>query len=355
MDNKNTKNKEKKEVKEYKKDTQGRDWVFCVNNPKMTEDGLFEYLKTLTSVKYFCFGREMGDGTHSNPVGTEHHQGYIEFATPRHFSTVKNYFSEHAIGVNGNVQHRVAKRTEARDYVLKIGKHADKAHTKISKTYEGGEFIDDGERSDVAQLKQRIDDGATDRELADSMGRTYARCLQFVDRHRMTNLIEKFGNKRRLDLQVTYIHGKAGIGKTRWVMDKYGDGNVYRVSDYDSFLFDRYNNEDIIIFEEFYGQVKMSLMLNYLDIYPLWLRARYNNKLACYTKVFIISNIPLNEQYKNVQTESPEIFKAFLRRIHQIFNFNISKDVPVDIDGDITPVKVTQAALIPVDDEDLPF
>ena len=60
MDERNIENNEKKE---YKKDTQGRDWVFCVNNPKMTEDEFFEYLKSLVNVKYFCFGREKGDGS----------------------------------------------------------------------------------------------------------------------------------------------------------------------------------------------------------------------------------------------------------------------------------------------------
>lgn len=233
------------------KDTQGHDWVFCINNPKRTEDEFFEYLKTLVNVKYFCFGREKGDGSDDNPNGTEHHQGYIEFSMPKKFSTVKGYFSEAAIGVNGNIQHRKAKRNQARDYVFKIGFHADKSHTRLSRVYEYGEFIDDGERCDVAQLRDQIDAGASDKDLSISMPKTYARCLQFVDRHRMTNLIEKFGKIRRLNLEVTYIHGKTGIGKSSYIMDKYGDENVYRITDYDSFLFDKYISQDIAIYSSF--------------------------------------------------------------------------------------------------------
>lgn len=58
-------------------------------------------------------------------------------------------------------------------------------------------------------------------------------------------------------------------------------------------------------------------MLKYLDGYPLMLPCRYSNKVACYTKVFLISNIPLSAQYPNVQLSEPETYCAFCRRINQ--------------------------------------
>ena len=63
-------------------------------------------------------------------------------------------------------------------------------------------------------------------------------------------------------------------------------------------------------------------MLNYLDIYPLHLPARYNDRVACYTKVYITSNIPLSEQYKAEQQSRPETWKAFLRRIHKVYAYH---------------------------------
>ena len=59
-------------------------------------------------------------------------------------------------------------------------------------------------------------------------------------------------------------------------------------------------------------------MLNYLDVYPVTLPARYCNKVVCYNRVFITTNIPLEEQYQEVQKESPETWAAFLRRIHEV-------------------------------------
>ena len=71
----------------------------------------------------------------------------------------------------------------------------------------------------------------------------------------------------------------------------------------------------MIVFEEFASQIPIEEMLNLLDIYPLMLPARYSDKVACYTKVYITSNLPLGRQYQAVQQYHPETWKAFLRRI----------------------------------------
>jgi hypothetical protein len=100
-------------------------------------------------------------------------------------------------------------------------------------------------------------------------------------------------------------------------MDKYGYSNVYQVTNYDH-PFDGYKGQDIIIFEEFRSSLKIDDMLKYLDCYPLMLPCRYADKVACYTTVFLISNIPLEQQYPNVQLDNPETWAAFRRRIHHI-------------------------------------
>ena len=46
--------------------------------------------------------------------------------------------------------------------------------------------------------------------------------------------------------------------------------------------------------------------------------ARYSNRIATHTKVWIISNISLLSQYANIQKDEPESWKAFLRRINTV-------------------------------------
>ncbi|MBA9083828.1 hypothetical protein FHR92_000271 [Fontibacillus solani] len=62
-------------------------------------------------------------------------------------------------------------------------------------------------------------------------------------------------------------------------------------------------------------------MLNYLDGYPLELPCRYANKVACFTKVYIVSNTGLLEQYKNAQEQANNVWEAFLRRIHKVIMY----------------------------------
>ena len=104
-------------------------------------------------------------------------------------------------------------------------------------------------------------------------------------------------------------------------MDKYGYENVYRVTDY-LHPFDNYKGQKVLLLEEFRGSLKINDMLNYLDGYPLELPCRYNNKSACYTDVFICTNIDLLEQYTNIQKEQKETWNAFLRRLDYVKVFN---------------------------------
>jgi len=331
-----------------KHDTQRRNWVFTINNPIQSEKELLEYLRNLPHAKFGCFGRERGDGYEDNEDGTIHFQGYIEFDQPKWFSTIKGYLSEPNVVPNAHIEPRKGTRKQARDYVYKVGTYAYKAHTLIGEVYSFGEWVDDGERSDLNQLKDLIEEGATDIDLAETVTSTYARHLQFVDRYRQAIQKELFGRTRRLDLEVVYIHGSSGVGKTRHIMDKYGDGNVYRVTDYDNKPFDNYDGEDIVVFEEFRSQVKIDIMLNWLDIYPVKLPARYHNKVACYTKVFVVSNWKPSEQYKKVQTSHSTTWRAFTRRFHKVYDFDISKTEPI-------PKEFAFGELLPVSDEELPF
>ena len=78
-------------------------------------------------------------------------------------------------------------------------------------------------------------------------------------------------------------------------------------------------------------------MLKYLDGYPLELPSRYMNKYACYTQVFIISNIPLIKQYPAVQLNEFESWLAFTRRINLVHEHVDGKikqyDIKPDKDG----------------------
>ena len=101
--------------------------------------------------------------------------------------------------------------------------------------------------------------------------------------------------------------------------------------------------------EEFRSSLKIQDMLNYLDGYPLKLPCRYANKIACYTKVYIITNISLSEQYESIQSEHLETWQAFKRRIKKVIHYSkdgqISESNSNDIINSFMPVDSDEARL----------
>ena len=298
-------------------DMQRHAFQLTINNPK--EHG-FDHLaikKTLIdnfpTIRFFCMADEVGLEEH-----TPHTHVYVTFTSRVRFSTLKKHFPPAHILV-------AAKSTEENiNYIKKSGKWADseKSKTSIPGTYEewGTPPVQKGKRMDMEELYQMIENGYSTGEIL-RLNNDYILNIDKIDKVRTTLLIEKYKGERRLDLRVTYISGVTGKGKTRDVLDTYGDYDTYRVTGYKN-PFDHYGCQSSILFEEFRSQLPLSDMLNYLDVYPIILPARYSDRYACYHNVCIASNWRLEEQYRNIQEEDPASWKAFLRRIHEVKVYN---------------------------------
>lgn len=105
----------------------------------------------------------------------------------------------------------------------------------------------------------------------------------------------------------------------------------------------------VLFLDEFRSSFKISEILDYLDGQPIRIRGRHFNRVACYDTVYIVSNIPLTEQYTKIQQSEPATWAAFLRRITAVYDFDISKDTPVNKHTG-KPIEKT-ITLIPIDDD----
>jgi len=305
---------------------QSRKWLLTFNNPAehgFTHDKISDTLAGLAAVAYWCMCDETGE------EGTYHTHLYVAFRNPKLHTVLANAFPgahrDTAYGTSQQNRDYVAKDGEkfnkqpdgAYDYVDKEGKR----HTGVnySDTFqEWGEMPQEhqGKSKDVERIYGMLKDGASNLEIVDAVPAAMMN-LEKVERTRSMLRDAEFSSAWRT-LDVTYIFGKTGTGKTRGVMDKYGYANCYRVTDY-KHPFDTYDGQDVIIFEEFRGSLKHGDMLNYLDGYPLLLPCRYFNRQACYTKVYLITNIPPDAQYLNVDLESRN---AFFRRITKVIAYD---------------------------------
>lgn len=300
-------------------DTRSRKWQLTINNPtehNLEHNTIKEYLSNLDNLIYWCMCDEIG-----GKEKTYHTHVYIHLKNAIRFSTLKSMFTTaHIEKANGTA-------IQNKDYILKQGKYADteKESTNLKDTFEEMGIVPEesqGKRTDLIEIFEMAKDGIKTVDILSE----YPSALLYIDKiEKVRTEIqrEKFKNTFR-KLDVTYIYGKTGAGKTRYVMDSFGYENVYRVTDYKN-MFDSYSMQDVIIFEEFRSSVHVKDMLSYLDGYPIDLPCRYSNKVACFTKVFIISNIDLLAQYTDIQRKEVETYRAFLRRINKIIYFDYSQ------------------------------
>ena len=301
----------------YDNKAQSRKWLLTINNPLdhgMTHDEIIDCAQKFNP-DYVCLADEIGES------GTLHTHVYLYSSSPMRFSTVKKRFpTAHIDKANGTAQ-------ENRDYIRKEGKWAD---TRKSETSVGGTFKEFGELPDeatekspkYAKLLQCVKDGMSNQEIL-AIDPSFAFHLEHIDKLRQDIRFEKYLTENRF-IKVHYLYGDSGTGKTRSIYEKHPPEEICRITNYPAngnVQFDAYKGQSVLVFEEFHSEIPISAMLNYLDIYPLMLPARYHDRIACYLTVYITSNIPLEDQYRDIQKHEMETWHAFLRRIHTVTEF----------------------------------
>ena len=297
--------------------TQSRKWALVINNP--LEAGLdhaaIREILYRFSPAYFCMADEIAT------TGTYHTHIFLFSPSPMRFSTVKNRFS------TAHIEKAYGSAKANRAYILKEGHWADtdKAETSVSGTFEEWGDLPAEKEEEAPEMFKLIQDlraGKSVMEIIEDNPKLAFR-IREIETLRQASLEEKYSAENRA-LEVTYLYGASGTGKTRGIFEKHDRKSICRITDYggrNGVRFDAYHCQDVLVLEEFHSQIPISAMLNYLDIYPLTLPARYTDRIACYTKVYITSNIPLEEQYRDIQRYQMETWRAFLRRVQNVIEY----------------------------------
>ena len=297
--------------------TQSRKWALVINNP--LEAGLdhaaIREILYRFSPAYFCMADEIAT------TGTYHTHIFLFSPSPMRFSTVKNRFS------TAHIEKAYGSAKANRAYILKEGHWADtdKAETSVSGTFEEWGDLPAEKEEEAPEMFKLIQDlraGKSVMEIIEDNPKLAFR-IREIETLRQAILEEKYSAENRA-LEVTYLYGASGTGKTRGIFEKHDRKSICRITDYggrNGVRFAAYHCQDVLVLEEFHSQIPISAMLNYLDIYPLTLPARYTDRIACYTKVYITSNIPLEEQYRDIQRYQMETWRAFLRRVQNVIEY----------------------------------
>lgn len=220
--------------------TKSRGWSITINNPTIEEIEFFSKYSDAecTHSKYQI---EKGE------KGTPHLQGCIYYKNARQFKTVKHAFPR------ANIQ-------PARDYD-RLVTYCSKEDTRISPGLESGVKPTKGRRTDLEEVANKIRSGSSPSSIASEHPDMFIKYHKGI--FALSNELQQHRTTKSVN---TWICGKAGVGKTKYVFDHHNRNDIY-VKD-GTMWWDGYKNQSVILIDDFDGRWPYRDLLRLLDTYP---------------------------------------------------------------------------------------
>lgn len=296
-----------------------RSWFCVLNNPQSVFPDMENPEDMVqAAIDRWCLNKpyrtcavnyEIGD------TGNHHMHMVLEDPSKSRFSAVqKLYPGIHIERTRGN-------KEQAEDYILKRGRFAEKNHTiLVPAIFRGQIKANQGKRNDLDTIQELIEQGRTPNEIMD-LNIHYRNYESIIKKTYFSKLYNETPPKR--NVLCIWHCGNAGSGKTYEYInlcEKYGENNVYLLNDYDKGGFDNYCGEKILCMDEFRGQIRFSLLMNYLDGYKVQIPCRYANSFALWDEVHIFTVLSPEMVYQNMVSDNQEIdtIAQLFRRINTI-------------------------------------
>lgn len=119
-------------------------------------------------------------------------------------------------------------------------------------------------------------------------------------------------------MEVYYIYGNPGTGKTRFVKTLVDPTKAYYVNYYNDFSFIDYADKHILILDEFMGQFNLGFMNKLLSGDKVKSKCFKAFRPIQFDKIFIISNRDYLELYKNEQDTT--LYNTFVKSLNYIIH-----------------------------------
>ncbi len=258
-------------------------------------------LKDLTAVyeKYDDIIRFVAWGVEKCPKTKRlHHQGWIQFLTPKDLGPVKRI-----LGGKAHCEPCWGTEFENDKYCKKGGNY-----TCL------GKFVSQGHRSDLEDIKKRIDSGGTMLEIWNAHPGDFVRYHPGFQK--AIQLVQEAAAPSWRNVEVELYKGSTGTGKTRRAMESAS----YLIGGDELRWWDGYQGERTICIDEYANNVSCPTLLRLLDGYKKRLEIKGGHTWAQWTKVIITTN--LTELHVNALEEHQE---ALQRRITRVIDFDVTE------------------------------
>lgn len=213
--------------------SRSRNWCYTLNN---YSEGEYDALKEYDCI-YNIIGKEVGEN------GTPHLQGYIEFKNAKRLDTLKNFNQRIHWEIRKGSAEQAIKYCEKDNNYIEIGTRPKK---------------NPGKRTDLDDVADLIKEGGLHEDVCEQFTTTYIKFHKGIDRAISLNQ-----NDRSSPPEVIWRWGKAGVGKTRYAVEKHESHYIKDGTQW----WDGYRQEEAIIIDDFDGRWPYRDLLRLLDRY----------------------------------------------------------------------------------------
>lgn len=202
-----------------------RKWCFTLNNPVENDEAIIAAAVDSKLLSYAIFGREVGES------GTPHLQGYLEFSSKTRLNSARALLPRAHWEKS-----RARNSTDAIRYCKKDGDWIEK-----------GKPLAPGRRSDLELIRLRIDEGASDLDVAQEYFSQWCQYRRsFAEYRRLVS------GSRAWKSRVQVLWGLTGVGKTRIVHALYRPDEIWTYGG--GGWFDGYRGQRVALFDDFRGE-----------------------------------------------------------------------------------------------------
>lgn len=282
-----------------------KNYVVVINNYTVDKHGVLAAVSP--HCNYCCFGHETAPTT-----GTPHIQGFISLKKQQRMKAVQSLFPE-------PVALQVARGTASQNRSYIFDPQPDKVVDPAP--VEAGVCKNAGHRSDLEDAVVSLTQGANMRTMIDEHPAVSLKYLGNMQRIRSL----AYKPVRTVELDVRLYVGPTGTGKSRAAFEEFPQAWWLPLMNKDLW-FDGYDDQPVVVLDDFAGQLPLTQLLRLLDRYPLQVPVKGSFTWWCPNVIIVTTNFWPDEWYDYKGRH--EHLLALRRRFTTVKDFKL--DPPID-------------------------